>query len=205
MNLNLIQFADLKIINEYAPRFKDEVVIVAQNFSMQELEEFNKEKRKSKTKILSCKVIEKKDNNELQKFRKKADLIAIRGGSLEMNSWAVHQKIDLLLQPFTHEKNSLDLQTCNILKDNNIFVCFLFNEFLNSRGFKQTQLIKNASFALVLLQKAKTPFLFVSGAKEKNDLRAAKDFSSFGVMLGMKKEDALKTVRTSEKLLEGLK
>ena len=172
---------------------------------MQELEEFNKEKRKSKVKILSCKIIEKKDNNELQKFRKKADLIAIRGGSLEMNSWGANQKIDLLLQPFTSEKNALDLQICNVMKENKIFVCFLFNEFLNSQGFKQTQLIKNASFCLTLLQKAKTSFLFVSGAKEKSDLRAAKDFSSFGVMLGMKKENALKVVRKNpENFLERL-
>ncbi|MFH1391639.1 MAG: RNase P subunit p30 family protein [Candidatus Diapherotrites archaeon] len=206
MNLNLIQFSELQDIEELSEKFKDEAVIVAKDFSETELKEFNSKKRKSKVKLFSCKVLEKKDNAELQKFRKLADFIAVKGGTIEMNFWAANQKVDLLLQPFSQNKNVFDLATANVLRDNKVFSCFLFNEFLEAKGFGQTQLMKNAMFCLKLIEKSKAPLLFVSGAKEKQEMRAAKDLSSFGVFLGMKKENALKAVRNnSETFLERVK
>ncbi|MCR4335435.1 MAG: hypothetical protein NUV57_02765 [archaeon] len=205
MNLNLIQFSELNEIDDLSAKFRDEIVIVAKNFSETELKEFNSKKRKSKVKLFSCKVLEKKDNKEFQKFKKLCDFIAVKGGSIEMNSWAANQKADLLLQPFSSGKNAFDLATANVLKENNVFTCFLFNDFLETKGFGQTQLMKNAIFCLKLIEKSKAPLLFVSGAKEKQQMRASKDLSSFGVFLGMKKETALKTIRkNSEKFLERL-
>jgi len=206
MNLNLVQFSELQEIEDLSEKFKDEVIIVAKNFSETELKEFNSKKRKSKVKLFSCKVIEKKDNAELQKFKKLADFVAVRGGTIEMNSWAANQKVDLLLQPFSQNKNAFDLATANVLRDNKVFTCFLFNEFLEAKGFGQTQLMKNAMLCLKLIEKSKAPLLFVSGAKEKQEMRASKDLSSFGVFLGMKKENALKAVRkNTENFLERVK
>ncbi|MAG18127.1 MAG: hypothetical protein CL944_01490 [Candidatus Diapherotrites archaeon] len=206
MNLNLVQFSELKEIDDLSKKFRDEAVIVAKDFSESELKEFNSKKRKSKTNLFSCKVLEKKDNTELQKFKKLADFIAVKGGTIEMNSWAANQKVDLLLQPFSSGKNAFDLATANVLRENKVFTCFLFNEFLEAKGFGQTQLMKNAILCLKLIEKSKALLLFVSGAKEKQQMRAAKDLSAFGVFLGMKKENALKTVReNSEKFLERLK
>jgi len=206
MNLNLVQYPALEEIEELSKKFKDDAVIVTKNFSEAELKEFNSKKRKSKVKLFSCKVLEKKDSKEIQKFRKLADFVAVRGGTIEMNSWAANQKVDLLLQPFSVNKNAFDLATANVLRDNKVFTCFLFNEFLEAKGFGQTQLMKNAILCLKLVEKADAPLLFVSGAREKLQLRAAKDLSSFGVFLGMKKEIALKTVRkNTEKFLERAK
>ena len=205
MYLNLVQFLELQKIEEFSKKLKDTVVIVAKDFSLNELTKFNQKKRKSSVKLLSCKIFEKKNNKELQSFRGKADFLGVRGGSIEMNSWAANQKIDLLLQPFSSSKNCFDLATANVLKENNIFVGFLFNEFLNANGFKQTQLMKNAILALKLLGKAKVNVLFFSGAENEFEMRSAKDLGSFGVFLGMNKQSCVSCKKNSEKLLERVK
>ncbi|HZX19904.1 MAG TPA: RNase P subunit p30 family protein [archaeon] len=206
MNLNLIRHSSLEEALSLAPKFKDNALIVCKDFAEQELKDFNKLKRKNNVEIFSCKIFQKKDQNALQKFKKICDFTAVQGGSVEMHSWACSQKIDLLIDPFNAEKNCIDLATCNVLRENNTFVCFTFSAFLQARGFRQTQLLKNASLALGLLEKAKTPVLFVSGAMKKEELRAAKDLSSFGVFLGMKKNNAIDCVkRNPELFLERLK
>ncbi len=200
MHLNLIQFQGLEDYNSLAQKFGDDAVIIAQNSFGTNFEPLEKASRKNKPRALLCKVIEHKDNNELQKSKKQFPLVAVRGGSPEMNAWAANQKVDLLIQPFNTGKNSMDMATANVLAENNVYTVFLFNEFLSESGFRQTQLMKNASLALKLLDKADAPILFVSGAARKEDLRAAKDLASFAVMLGLKKEKALKAVRKNPEM-----
>ncbi len=204
MGLNLVQFADLRRIDGLSRELKDTSVLVAADFSAEGLSEFRSAKGAFATKFFSCKVLPRKEGPSLQAFSKLADFIAVRGGSVEMNSWAANQKgIDILLQPFTSEKNSLDLATANLLAEKNVYTCFLFNEFLQAEGFRLSQLIKNASQCLKILGAAGARVMFASGAVNEGQMRASKDLSSFGAMLGMKKENALKAAREgAEKFLE---
>ena len=152
--------------------------------------------------VFICKLVSKKDHAEIQKFRNISDFIAVLGSSPEICAWAANSKgVDLLLQPFNSEKCFLDLQTTNVLRDKGVSVAFLFSEFLDCDGLRQSQLLKNASSALKLCEKAGSNVLFFSGAKNAKNLRAVKDLSSFAVMLGMKKEAALRAVRQNASVL----
>ncbi|MEK6957659.1 MAG: RNase P subunit p30 family protein [archaeon] len=206
MNLNLVQFWEPEILGHYAPEFKDEAIIVCSDFTEAELKEFSQKKRKCSTKFFSCKLLARKDNNEMQRFRRLADFVAVQGSSPEMCFWAGTQKADLLVQPFSSQKNFLDSQTITVLKQNNVFAAFLFSDFLAARSFEQSQLLKNAMLSLKLLDKGGAKTLFFSGARNEQELRAAKDLSSFAVFLGMKKDSALKAARKStEEFLERVK
>ncbi|PIN85416.1 MAG: hypothetical protein COV47_02330 [Candidatus Diapherotrites archaeon CG11_big_fil_rev_8_21_14_0_20_37_9] len=201
MNLNLIKFASPAVVEKYSVLFKDDCVILCADFTEQELREINSKKRKFKTNFYSCKLISKKDNAVLQKFRKLADFIAVDGSSIEMNSWAANQGNVILLQPFGSGKNYLDFSTCNLLKQSNVVVAFLFNDFLNSKGFFQSQLFKNAMFCLGLLEKSKVPFFFASGAENEFELRVAKDLASVPFLLGIKKESAVRSTKSAIEIL----
>ena len=194
MKLNLVQFAGIDEIGALSKQFGDEAVIVAKDFSERELNEFNSKKRKSRVKLFSCKILSKKDSKDIRKFRKLADFVGARGGSIEAHSWAADQKLDLLLNPFSAHSTVFDLATANTLAERNVFTCFLFTDFLNARGFEKSQLMKNASLSLKLLEKASAPVMFVSGANSRDEMRSARNLSSFGVLLGMKKENAIRAV-----------
>ncbi len=203
MNINLVAFTDSKTIEELSLKFKDEIVIVASDFSEIDLKEFNSKKRKSKVKLYSAKLFTKKDNNAFQKFSKLADFIVIKGGSIEMNSWALTKKNCILLQPFSSDRNSVDLASANVCKQNNIIPCIDFSEFLNAHGFRQTQLMKNAMLGLKLFAKAETPLLFVSGAGKKSEMRSSADLISFSETLGLKREKAVKLSNEASKNIIG--
>ncbi len=150
-------------------------------------------------KFYFCAAISKNDSAALQKARRESDFVAVTGLSPELCAWAANAKgVDLLLQPFNSEKCFLDLQTANVLRDNNVFVAILFSDFLESEGFRLSQLMKNAAMCVKICANAKVKLLFFSGAKNEMQMRASKDLASFAVLLGMKKENALQAVRGSQ-------
>lgn len=206
MRLNLVQFPDLKAIDSHSALLGDSGVIVAGAFSAQELGEFNKLKASFKTRFFSCRALEKKDPSEFQRARKLYDFIAVRGSSPELVAWAAEQGADIVLEPFSSEKNFLDTGSATLLRGNSISVAFLLSDFLSAGGMRQAQLLKNASMSARIAQSSGLNVLLFSGAKSVQGMRAAKDLSSFGAMLGMKKDFAINAVRRNpEKLLERLK
>lgn len=188
MQPNFVLFDDLKVLDHYSSSFGDENVIVAKDFSEAELREFNQKKRKFATKFFSCQLFEKKDDKLLQRVRKSVDFTAAIGSSPEMNQWSTNQKLDFLVQPFSNSKNFFDLQTANTLKGGNVAVVFLFANFLDSKGFAFSQLIKNATLCAKLCEKAGTKMLFCSGAEKEFELRASKDLVYFAALFGIRKE-----------------
>ncbi len=195
MRLNLVQFADLHKIDALSERLGDDSVIIAGDLPTGEIKKPTAQNAGPKTKFYFCSLLPRNDNALLQKVRKPAALTAIRGNSLEGCSFAANQKLDLLLNPFTSEKNFLDVQSANVLAGNGTFIGILFRDFLGAEGFARSQLLKNAAMSLKVAQRAGTKLLFFSGAHDEAQMRAAKDLSSFGVMLGMKREDALRAIK----------
>ncbi|HZX33941.1 MAG TPA: hypothetical protein VFF09_01035 [archaeon] len=203
-NLNLVSFSGLGHIESLSKEFRDEAVVIAKDFSPEELKKFAEERKGFATNFFSCKVFSKKDDSGLQKFRKLADTAAIYSGSLEMNAWASRQKNVLVLQPFSADKNCLDLATANNFRDNSIVSCFLFSEFLAEKNSARAPfLLKNAALALKLLEKAQAPVLFVSGARSANEMRASKDLASFPALLGAKREQIAPLSAKALELLSG--
>ena len=205
MHLNLVQFSDLPNLDILLGRLGDEIAIVAQDFSAQQLKEFSEQTQNTKTKFYSCKLISKLDNSELQKS-KLANFSAIYANSIENCSFAANQKLDLVLNPFNSEKNFLDAQTANVFAQNNTFIGIVFADFLRAQGFARSQLLKNASMALRVAQNSGAKILFSSRAQNIGELRASKDLSSFAVLLGMKTEAAIRATKINpQEFLERLK
>ncbi|HLC92505.1 MAG TPA: RNase P subunit p30 family protein [archaeon] len=204
MALNIIRFpVEDGMADEISKKLQDDCVITATDSVQPQKPAVGN----YKTKFLSCLILQNNDNNALQKARKQSDFIAVRGSSPEMCAWAANSKgVDLLLQPFSSEKCFLDMQTANVLLQNNVFVCVLFSDFLEADGFRLSQLIKNAAMCVKLCESAGVKMLFVSGARNESQMRAGKDLASFAVLLGLKKEAALKSARANGKdFLERLK
>ncbi|HIH10028.1 MAG TPA: hypothetical protein HA254_05170 [Candidatus Diapherotrites archaeon] len=202
MCLDIVRFADPQLLGRYSAQFRQGFV-AAKGFSAQELDAFNAAKQGLKgAKLYSCKVLERNDSSELQRFSKKADFLAAKGFSPQMCSWAANSKgIKLLMQPFSPERCFIDLETANVLAGNGVFVVIFFSDFLEAKGLKLSQLIKNACACVKICTSAGAKIMLASGAKSEHQLRQAKDLSSFGVLLGMGREQALAAVRGNPKLL----
>lgn len=151
-----------------------------------------------KVKIIECKIIEKKET-----CKKKDKIIAMNCKSPDDCMWAANSKTtDIILQPFTHEKNFIDRQTAEMLAKNEVFTAILFSEFLEKQKQQRQLLIKNAMQTIKILEKTKAKTLIFSGAKNQYQIRAPKDLASFLTTLGMKKENAIKTIKENTKKLE---
>ena len=191
MGLNLVQFPDSAKIAEISAKLLDSDVLVCP--AGQKMPG----PAGPKMSFRSCALLVKKDGNALHAARKTSDFVAVRGSTPELCSWAANSKgVDLLLQPFSSERCFLDLQTANVLAQNDVYVCFLFGEFLEADGSRLPHLIKNASMCARLCRSAGAKMLFVSGAKNEMQMRASKDLASFAALIGVKKEEALKAVRS---------
>lgn len=159
--------------------------------------------QKANAKYFSCMVISKPDGSQLKKSRGVCDFVAVQGSSPELCAWAANSKADLLLQPFSAERNFIDSQTAGLMAGNKVFAGILFSQFLKSGGYQRQMFLKNAMQCIRVLENAGVKMLFFSGAENEFQLRAPEDFSSFGVLLGMKTENALKCVRANPALFLG--
>ncbi|MEM4326724.1 MAG: RNase P subunit p30 family protein [Candidatus Diapherotrites archaeon] len=170
-------------------------VIIPQKNHEEEIIE--KEKLK-KIKIIECNLIEKKES-----YKKKDKITAINCKNPNDCMWAASSKtIDMIIQPFTTEKNFIDRQTAEMLAKNEVFTAILFSEFLEKQKQQRQLLMKNAMQSIKLLEKTKAKTLIFSGAKNQHQIRAPKDLVSFLITLGMKKENAIKTIKENTKKLE---
>ncbi len=197
MRLNLVQFQDPPKIGLLSRRFGDDSIIIARDFAPEELVKFraNSTPPAPKTNFAPCMLLTKQDSAQLQKIRKLQALTAIHGSSVEACAFAANQRLDLLINPFTSEKNFLDVQSANVLAQNGTFIAILFCDFLRAEGFARSQLLRNAAMSLKVAHNAGAKILLFSGAQNELEMRASKDLASFGVMLGMKTEDAIKAAR----------
>jgi RNase P/RNase MRP subunit p30 len=151
----------------------------------------------------SCCVFSKPDFSGLRKARLLSDFVAVDGCSPELCAWAANSKVDLLLQPFGVEGNFVDSETAGVLARNNVFVGILFSEFLKLNGYQRQLLLKNAVQCIKVLENSGVKLVFFSGAENEFQLRSPRDFSSFGVLLGLKRESALKCVKQNLDLFLG--
>jgi RNase P/RNase MRP subunit p30 len=135
------------------------------------------------------------DGNLLQQFKKKVDLIAVKGGNPTMNGFAVKAKgVDFLLMPCSPNRAEFDRQTARNAADNGVPIAITFSDFLSANPFQRSQLLKNYSMVVKLCKKTGASCLFFTGARNATELRAPKDFAAFAQLLGFNAEQANKMV-----------
>lgn len=190
-------FPDLKELISLENRIGNKGLILLKKFSSEKEAKELREKAEKAINELKIKgfdlklahLITKTDAREVRKFKGKVDLIAVEGGNVTINKFAVSAAgINLLLNPYKEGRLSFDTAIARIASENRVKVGITFSLFLQARGFNRINLFKNYSFIVKLIQKFKAPVKIFSGASELNEVRSIKDLNAFMVLLGYSRE-----------------
>lgn len=146
------------------------------------------------------KAVEIKANtvNELHKIlgsvRKKAEIVIVRGGDIEVNRAAVEtNQVDLLSHPEMQRNDSgIDQVMARSAADNNVCIELNFRQILNSYRKSRVHTIAHMRQNLKLANKYGFPVAITSGAYSKWELRAPRELAAFGVSIGMELEETFK-------------
>ncbi|MEK6952336.1 MAG: RNase P subunit p30 family protein [Nanoarchaeota archaeon] len=116
-----------------------------------------------------------------------------------------NKKVDIFLSPektrtkdFMHSRDSgLNQVLCKLARKNEITVGFNFNDILKSRNRSLIlgKMIQNVE----LCRKYNVKMVILSGAKNRYELRSAKDLVSFGRVIGMTPGEAKKALNFDRK------
>ncbi len=151
--------------------------------------------RKAHPRAKICLVLDQPDQRAVQRFRDKADFIAVRGGSTEANKFAVSTKgVDFLLMPCTEGKLSFDTAIARLSAENDVPVAVCFADFLRCGRQKRSLLFKNYFMVVKLMKKFRANALFFSGASKPEELRSVKDLAAFACLLGFSRPQGARFV-----------
>ena len=159
--------------------------------SLEEIEQLRKKLAKTKLDIAFGYKIETKNPDNVsklaRKFRKKAELILVSGGDLEINRKACEtSEVDILTHPELGRNDpGFDSVMAKLAKKNGVAIEFNFRGLLMSYKKSRSDLFSNMLENAKLVRKNKTPFVITSGAIEPHDLRAPSELISFGNVLGL--------------------
>ncbi|MDO8538179.1 MAG: RNase P subunit p30 family protein [archaeon] len=188
---------NLNELIQTAKSLNTKTIILAKNFhSIKEAEELKKKLASFKFDFKLCHLMLSSNSKQLSQFKNKTDFVAVLGGNVELNKFAVSSKqIDFLLAPVTFGRLSVDTAIARIAAENEKIVIFLFSDFLNSFGLKRMQLFRNAFFSMKLFKKFKVSASIFSGAEYSDELRAVEDLSVFLELLGLNEKQARKIIK----------
>jgi ribonuclease P/MRP protein subunit RPP1 len=139
---------------------------------------------------------------EARKLRKDFEVI-IAGGDDAINRLASDcWEVDIIGSPevheegdFMHQMNSgVDYVIAKACAEKGIAVEICFANMLNSYGRRRAQVMARMSQNVSICRDCGCDIVITSGAKDKFGLRAPRDLVSFGIVLGMRPEEALKAV-----------
>lgn len=162
-----------------------------------EVESLGKELGFSRTFFLHEDVVllESKSRKELLQRSRKGKLLLYRPPTEELLRFALEKSpIRLVVgQELLHEKDSLhyprsglDQVLCKIAAEKHKIICFSFAEILNSSN--RPQLLARMMFNVKLCRKYKVRVFFSTFARDRWELRSAKDLQAFWRMLGGEKK-----------------
>ena len=203
--VDLVQFSDLKEISLRASELGIPTVIVAQAFASAEKIGGLREKSEGlETEFKFCHVFQGTDANEFNKFRGKADLLCVRGGSVPANKFGVtHRDSAFLLEPCTFGQNAFDAGTARTSAKNKKPIAFTFSQFLEARPLQQSFLFQNAFLASKLIRHYRAEAVFFSGARTVSEMRSPKNLCAFAQLLGFDELQARKACLESPKEIFG--
>ena len=139
---------------------------------------------------------------EARKLRKEAEVIIASGDDsvnrLASDCW----EVDVIGSPevhdegdFMHQMNSgIDYVIAKACAEKGIAVEINFANVLGTFGRKRAQLLARMAQNVSICRDCGCDVIITSGAKDKFGLRSPRDLMAFGVVLGMKPDEALKAV-----------
>ncbi|MBP1908791.1 ribonuclease P protein component 3 [Methanolobus bombayensis] len=126
------------------------------------------------------------------KYRKKTDVIVIRGGTENINRAAVeNSNVDILSGFGSMKDNGLNHILARSASDNDVAIAFDLGEVVSQRGGRRVRTLSNFRKDLALVRKYDVPFILTSNAGSCYDLRAPRELIALAGLFGMTKEEAI--------------
>ncbi|MBI2675659.1 MAG: hypothetical protein HYX24_04330 [Candidatus Aenigmarchaeota archaeon] len=134
-------------------------------------------------------LMEPKKQPELEemvsRFRKSAEVLAVKGGDIDMNRASIEAGgIDLLVDPFTDYSDGMDYVMARLARRNRVMIGFAFSSLLHSARQKRADIFSGMLSVASLVRKYKTGFALGSFGLTAYDMRAPSEIMSFGRLLG---------------------
>lgn len=173
--MDIVYPQPLKELLQVGTYFKEQLIVLVLN-------EIQEKKVKQAGQIPCYLVNEKTDINKLKNKK-----IAVLGGSVKNNEFAVKIKANFLLQP-SGEKQFFDLGLAKKLNENNTTVVLMFEELLDKNSFERHLFWKNYLEVVKYCNKKNTKFVVASGCKDPLNLKHPKVRLALSETLGLKQE-----------------
>lgn len=188
MQIDIIQIEPPKHIEQQVQFLNTDALIIANTFETPNEIKALKHEIKNKNPNLNfkiCHILQTPDSKELRRYEQRADFIAVQGANPTLNKFAASTKrVDFLLQPFIEGKPVFDTAIARLCAQSKTTVLFPLAPILNAKPLWRSVLIKNAKFCAKLCNKFMVECMFVSGAKEPSELRAAQDLAALATLVG---------------------
>jgi len=187
METDLVFFDGLASISKSAKALGTETIAICRHFrDTQEVKSLKEKIFGQKFDFKTCHILLKPDSRELKKFENSADLIAVKGGTIKTNKFAVSSKgVDFLISPCTSGKTEFDIGIARIAAENKVEVCFSLSELLGAKPFQSSLLLKNWLLAAKMCKKFRGKCSVYSCANSVSEMRSREDLKSFEALLGL--------------------
>ncbi len=187
MITDMVFFSDERELESAKKRFGISSFIVAKEFkSIAELEHLKKSLPKS---YKTCFVLKRKDEKALRTFFHRTDFVAVIGGNISMNRFAVENKmVDFLVAPCTIERANIDAPLLNTAEQNGVSVVVPFNAIFSLSPFRQAQLLKHYFVLAKLCKRYRVKCFVFSLAEKISELKSPAELFNLGKEFGFSEE-----------------
>jgi ribonuclease P/MRP protein subunit RPP1 len=160
---------------------------------------------KSSTSLILKKCLEISCKNpedlrkKVQKSRKKADIVMVRGGDLKVNRAACEdRRVDILSQPYRSRRDTgINHVLARKASENNVAIELNLKNFLKTNLRYRYRIISQFRHIVELQRKFKFPLIITSNANSKYDIRTPQDIFALAKCFGMTFEETYDALSTT--------
>ena len=142
---------------------------------------------------------------KVQKSRRNADIIMVRGGDLKVNRAACEERsIDVLSQPYRSRRDTgINHILAKKAAENNVAIEINLKTLLNTNLRYRYRIISQFRHIVGLQRKFKFPLIISSNANSKYDLKTPRDIIALAKCFGMTFEESFDAIsRTPKDIIE---
>ena len=142
---------------------------------------------------------------KIQKSRKRADILMVRGGDLKVNRAACEdQRVDILSQPYRSRRDTgLNHILARKAAENRVAIEINLKIFLKTNLRYRYRVINQFRHIIKLQRKFKFPLIITSSANSKYDLKTPQDISALAKCFGMTFEESFDAIsKTPQDIIE---
>lgn len=136
---------------------------------------------------------------KVQKSRKRADILIVRGGDLKINRAACENpSVDILSQPYRKRRDvGINHVLAKKAADNNVAIEINLQNFFNTNLRYRYRILSQFRHLVELERKFKFPLTITSNASSKYQLKSPRDIVSFAKCFSMTIEESYQALSTT--------